>query len=86
MDGCCGPFVADRVRRLGPWAVVGAGVATLAAVALSVGRSAADGCAAAIPARTDRARSGGSQRTASRLLLGAGAVAIAGGLTWRFAF
>lgn len=83
------PPVARR-RHVGAWATVGAGVASLAAgVALAVSaRSAADEAnAAADPAAYTRARADWKgRRTASGVLLGVGAAAVAGGLTWRFAF
>jgi hypothetical protein len=77
-------------RRVGPWATVGAGVASLAAgvaFAVKARASADDADAAANPAGYTRARAEWrSQRTASAVLLGAGALAVAGGLTWRYAF
>jgi hypothetical protein len=79
-----------RKRHLGAWTMVGAGVASIAAgVALAVSaRSAADDAdAAGDPAAYTRARADWKgRRTASGVLLGVGAAAVAGGLTWRFAF
>ncbi len=81
---------APRSGHLGAWATFGAGVASLAAgVALAVrARDAADAAnGAADPGAYTRARAEWKdRRVASGVLLGVGAAAVAGGLTWRFAF
>ncbi len=81
---------APARRHAAAWTTFGVGVASLAAgVALAVrARDAADAAnAAADPAAYTRARAEWKdRRVASGVLLGAGAAAVAGGLTWRFAF
>ncbi len=81
---------AARPRHLGAWATFGAGVASfVAGVAVAVqARSAADEANGATdPAAYTRARADWrSRRTASGVLLGVGTAAVAGGLTWRYAF
>lgn len=77
-------------RHLAAWATVGAGAVALAAgtaVAFMARSSADDAHRATDPADYTRARSAWrSRRTTSGVLLGAGALAVAGGLTWRYAF
>lgn len=77
-------------RHLAAWATVGAGAVALAAgtaAAFMARASADDANRAADPAAYTRARSDWrSRRTVSGVLLGAGALAVAGGLTWRYAF
>ncbi len=84
------PPPGPRHPHLGAWTTVGAGVASVAAgvgFALAA-RSAADAAdGASDPAAYTRSRDQWRQRrTASGVLLGAGLAAIAGGLTWRYAF
>jgi hypothetical protein len=84
------PSAPARRSHVGAWTTFGAGVASLAAgIALAVrARSAADEAnAAADPGAYTRARGEWKdRRAASGVLLGVGAAAVAGGLTWRFAF
>ena len=78
-----------RYPHLGAWMTVGAGAAALAAgVGFAVAaRSSADAAAAAAgPAAYTSARDDWrTRRTASGVLLGVGAAAVAAGLTWRYA-
>ena len=79
-----------RHPHLAKWAVVGGGAAALAAgvgFAVAARSSADDADRAGSPAAYTRAREEWrTRRTASGVLLGAGAAAIAAGLTWRYAF
>ena len=79
-----------RHPHLAAWVTTGAGAASLAAgIAFALGaRSAADAADAATdPAAYTRARGDWRQRrVTSGVLLGVGAAAVAGGLTWRYAF
>jgi hypothetical protein len=84
------PPPGPRSEHLGAWITVGAGAAAVAAgagFALAARASAEDANGATDPAAYTRARDEWkARRTASAVLLAAGAVAIAGGLTWRYAF
>ena len=84
------PPPGPRYPHLGPWLTVGAGAAALAAgvgFALAARSSADAADRAGDPAAYTRARDQWrTRRTASGVLLGVGAAAVAGGLTWRYAF
>jgi hypothetical protein len=84
------PPPGPRHPHLAAWVTVGAGAVALAAgtaVAFAARSSAADANGAADPAAYTKARSDWrSRRNVSGVLLGAGALAVAGGLTWRYAF
>lgn len=84
------PPPGPRHPHLAAWATVGAGAVALAAgtaVAFAARSSARSANGAADPAAYTAARSDWrSRRTWSGVLLGAGAAAVAGGLTWRYAF
>jgi hypothetical protein len=81
---------APPPRHVGAWATFGAGVASVVAgITIAVkARSAADEANGATdPAAYTRARADWrSRRTVSGVLLGVGTAAVAGGLTWRYAF
>lgn len=76
--------------RVAQWSLVGAGAVAMAAgtyYAVRARSAADDANAAADPAAYTHARAQWrDRRTASGVLLGVGAAAVAGGLTWRFAF
>lgn len=84
------PPPGPRHPHLAAWLTVGGGAAALAAgtlVALAARSSADAANEAGEPATYTRHRSAWrSRRIASGVLLGAGALAVAGGLTWRYAF
>jgi hypothetical protein len=77
-------------KRYGPWITLGAGVASAAvgaAFAFSAHSAAQTADSASTPAAYTSARSQWTaRRNASAAFLGVGALAIAGGLTWRYAF
>lgn len=84
------PRPGPKPAHVAAWSIAGAGVAALVAggVIASQARSAASRAnsapdvAAYLEARNEWRR----KRTASGMLLGVGGAAVAGGLTWRFAF
>lgn len=84
------PQPGPRRSHVAAWTMVGAGAVALAAgtaVAFAAGSSADDANGAPAPATYTKARSTWrSRRNLSGALLGAGALAVAGGLTWRYAF
>jgi hypothetical protein len=84
------PRPEARRSRVGPWVLVGAGAAALAAGAVlaASARDAADRAnAAPTPAAYTEARDAWRARRAwSGAALAAGGAAVAAGLTWRFAF
>jgi hypothetical protein len=84
------PTPGPRRSHLGAWVTVGAGAAALAAgIGLAAAaRSSADAANAATdPATyTSEREAWKTRRTASAVLIGAGAAAVAGGLAWRYAF
>jgi hypothetical protein len=84
------PPPGPRYPHLGAWTTVGAGVVALAAggaFALSAQSAASRANGAHDPATYTNARSDWrSKRNVSAVLLGAGTLAVAGGLTWRYAF
>jgi hypothetical protein len=88
--GSLPPPPGPRYPHLGPWTVVGIGVASLAvgaAFALSARSAASAADAASTPADYTSAHAQwSSRRTTSAVFLGVGAAAVAGGLTWRYAF
>lgn len=84
------PRPGPRPAHVAAWAIAGAGAAALAASAVFAARArdAADRAnAAADPASFTSARAEWKDaRGTSRTLLGAGGIALAAGLGWRFAF
>jgi len=84
------PPPGPKHPHLGPWLTVGVGAVAMAAgvgfgVAARSSANAANG--ATDPAAYTKAREEWkTRRTTSAALLGVGAVAVAGGLTWRYAF
>jgi hypothetical protein len=76
--------------HLGAWSLVGVGAAAIAggiALALSAQDAADEANAATTPeAYTSSRAAWSTRRTWSGVALGVGAAAVAGGLTWRFAF
>ena len=88
--GALPPKPGPSKAHVAAWTIAGAGVAAIVAGAIVAGqaRDAADRAnAAADPATYTSAKSEWeSRRTTSGVLLGAGGVALAAGLTWRFAF
>jgi hypothetical protein len=84
------PRPGPRPARVAAWSIAGAGAAALVAgtvFALEARDAAERANAAGDPSAFASARSEWrSRRTASGVLLGAGAAALAGGLAWRFVF
>ena len=84
------PPPGPRYPHLGAWTTVGAGLVAVAAgtvFAFSARGAADDANRAGDPGSYTQARSDWrTKRNVSAVLLGAGALAVAGGLTWRYAF
>jgi hypothetical protein len=84
------PRSAISYTRVAQWTLVGAGAVAIAAGTYYAARArsaASDADAATDPASYTHARAAWrDRRTASGVLLGVGAAAVAGGLTWRYAF